>query len=326
MINAVKLAAKTLSKKGVMGRKVSVDAQDSPCNPQVAVQAASKLVTDGVVGVVGPYCSSDAIPASTVYHRANIPMINSASTNPTLTEQGFNNVFRTIGRDDEQGAFAAKIIATKLHATKVAIVHDNSTYGKGLAEQTRSVLGKYSSVKIVYFDAITPGGKDFSASLTQLRTLSPELTYFTGYYPDGGLFLKQFVQLGVPGRFMAGDANNDSQFIKLAGSDASKALITCAPTPNLVPSAKAFVSQYKATYHTDPGAYSAYSYDATTVLAWAINKAHSTSGPAVIKALHTVKNYPGITGKITLNKKGDRVQIQYIVETVKNGQFVRANV
>jgi ABC-type branched-subunit amino acid transport system substrate-binding protein len=86
------------------------------------------------------------------------------------------------------------------------------------------------------------------------------------------------------------------------------------------------VSQYKATYHTDPGAYSAYSYDATTVLAWAINKAHSTSGPAVIKALHTVKNYPGITGKITLNKKGDRVQIQYIVETVKNGQFVRANV
>src|SRR5581483_4651207 len=101
----------------------TLDAQDSPCNPQVAVQAAQKLVTDGVVGVIGPYCSGDAIPASTIYHRAGIPMITPAATNPTLTEQGFNDIFRTIGRDDEQGAFAAGIIANKLHATKVAIIH-----------------------------------------------------------------------------------------------------------------------------------------------------------------------------------------------------------
>ncbi len=327
IIRAVKIAATNVNKHGgAMGRKISIDAQDSPCNPQVAVQAAQKLVTDGVAGVVGPYCSGDAIPASVIYHRANIPVITPASTNPKLTEQGYNNVFRTIGRDDEQGEFAAKIIATKLHATKIAIVHDNSTYAKGLAEQTRDALGKYSGVKVIYFDAITPGSKDFSATLTQLRNLSPQLTYFTGYFTEGGLFLKQFVQLGVPGRFMAGDANNDPQFVKLAGSDAEKALITTVPTPNLVKSARGFVKQYKATYHTDPGAYSTYAYDATNLLVWAINKTHSTSGPTLIKQLHKVKNYHGITGNITLNAKGDRVQLVYIVETVRNGQFVRAKI
>src|SRR5207302_810307 len=119
IIRAVKLAVANANKHGgVMGDTITLDAQDSPCNPQVAVQAAQKLVTDGVVGVVGPYCSGDAIPASTIYHRANLAMITPASTNPKLTEQGFNDIFRTVGRDDEQGLFAARVIAKTLHAKK----------------------------------------------------------------------------------------------------------------------------------------------------------------------------------------------------------------
>jgi len=326
MVRAMKLAVATWNKTGgVMGKRITLDAQDSPCNPQVAVTAAQKLITDGVVGVDGPYCSGDAIPTSVLFYRAHIPLVDPAATNPKLTEQGFNNIFRTIGRDDEQGGFAAGIIASKLHAKKVAIIHDNTVYAKGLADQTRLALGKYAGVNVVFFDAITPGSKDFSSFLTQLRTKSPDVTYFTGYYADGGLLLKQFIQLGVSGRFMAGDANNDVGFIKLAGSDAQKALITGAPTPSLLPNAKGFVRQYQAAYHTAPGAYSTYSYDAMNILLRGIQKAHSTSGPAIIRALHTVKNYHGITGLITFNAKGDRTQIQYIVETVRNGQFVRAN-
>jgi ABC-type branched-subunit amino acid transport system substrate-binding protein len=327
MVDAVKLAVANANKHGgVLGKKVTVDAQDSPCNPQVAVAAAQKLITDGVVGVVGPYCSGDAIPTSVIFYRKHIPVLDPAATNPKLTEQGFDNIFRTIGRDDEQGAFAAKIMVTKLHAKRIAIIHDNTVYAKGLATQTRGSLRKYKGTKVVYFDAIVPGSKDFSATLTQIKTLNPQITYFTGYFSDGGLMLKQFAQLGVPGRFMAGDANNSPAFISLAGSAADKALITCAPTPSLIPSAKGFVRQYKSTYHTEPGAYSTYSYDGANILLSAIAKAHSTSGPAIIKQLKKVKNFPGITGPITFNSKGDRVQIQYIVETVRNGTFVRAKV
>src|ERR687884_836012 len=130
MLNAAKLAVANANRAGgVLGRHITLDAQDSPCSPQVAVQAAQKLVADGVVAVVGPYCSGDAIPASTIYYRAGIAMVTPAATNPKLTEQGFDDIFRTIGRDDEQGLFAAGVMH-KLHATRVAIIHDNTVYAK----------------------------------------------------------------------------------------------------------------------------------------------------------------------------------------------------
>ena len=327
MLNAAKLAvAGANNAGGVLGRHITLDAQDSPCNPQVAVQAAQRLVADGVVAVVGPYCSGDAIPASTIYHRAGIAMVTPAATNPKLTEQGFDDIFRTIGRDDEQGLFAAGLMVRKLHATRVAIIHDNSVYAKGLAEQTRLALRKYPGATVVFFDAIVSGSHDFSSILTRLRSMKPQVTYFTGYYADGGLLLKQFEQLGIPGRFMAGDSNNDPTFIKLAGTVAEKALITMAPIPQLVPSAAGFVRQYTATYHKGPGAYSAYTYDATNVVLHAITAAKSVAPAAIVRALHMTKGYPGVTGPITFNRVGDRVQIQYILITVRSGQFVRAHI
>jgi ABC-type branched-subunit amino acid transport system substrate-binding protein len=325
MENGAKLAIANVNKAGgVLGQQVSLDAQDSPCNPQVAVQAAQKLVTDGVAAVIGPYCSGDAIPASTIFHRAGIPMVDPAATNPKITAQGFNNIFRVIGSDDQQGAFAAGVIVNRVHARRVALIHDNTVYAKGLATYTQDALQKYPGVKVVLFDAITSGSKDFSSILTRLRTLNPQATYFTGYYADGGLLLKQFVQLGVPGQFMAGDSNNAPQFIQLAGADAPKALITTAPIAQQLPSAATFVKQFTATYHTGPAAYSAYTYDATAVALSAIKAAKSTSPSAIISALSKTKAFPGITGKISFTATGNRAQINYILLTVRNGKFVIA--
>ncbi len=325
IIDSVRLAVVNTNKNGnVLGMKLVVDAQDSPCNPQVAVQAAQKLVNDGVAGVVGPYCSGDAIPASTIYHRAGIPMITPGSSNPKLTEQGFDDIFRTIGRDDEQGAYAARIMVNRFHAKRIALIHDNTVYAKGVATQTQLALRKYAGTSIVFFDALTPNSHDFSSILTHVRSAHPDVTYFTGYYSDGGLLVKQFVQLGVSGTFMAGDANNDPAFIKLAGSYANKAFVTTAPVPQIVASASGFVRQYETTYHRGPGAYSAYAYDAANVLIHAIQMAHTASLPAVVKQLHQIKNFPGVTGPITFNAKGDRVQVQYVTITVRNGHFVPA--
>jgi branched-chain amino acid transport system substrate-binding protein len=325
MLNAMKLAVAHVNKTGgLLGKQVQIDAQDDQCTAQVGVQAAQKLVTDGVVGVVGGYCSGATIPASTIYHRAGIPMITPAATNPRLTEQGFNDVFRTIGRDDEQGAFVARIM-NAMHFKTVALVHDNTVYAKGLATQTQLSLQKnYPGIKVVFFDAIVSGSKDFTSILTRIKALNPSVTYFTGYYADGGLFLKQFEQLGVSGQFMAGDSNNDPTFIKLAGTYAEKALISTAPIPQLVPSAAGFIKEYTATYHMGPGAYSGYTYDAAQVLLNAIKKAGTTNAATLDKTVAATKNFPGITGPITFSSTGDRVQITYILITVRNGQFVRA--
>ncbi len=325
MLDAMKLAVAHANKTGgLLGKQVQLDAQDDQCTAQVGVTAAQKLVTDGVVGLVGGYCSGATIPASTVYHRAGLPMITPAATNPKLTAQGFNDVFRTIGRDDEQGLFVARAM-NKLHARTVALIHDNTVYGKGLATQTELSLQKnYPNIKVVFFDAIVSGSKDFTAILTKVRALKPDVTYFTGYYADGGLLLKQFEQLGVPGQFMAGDANNDQTFIKLAGKYAEKALVSTAPLPQLLPSAASFVKDYTATYHVGPGTYSVYTYDAAQVLFSAIKTTNSTSPAALVKAVAATKNFPGVTGPITFSSSGDRVQITYILITVRNGQFVAA--
>lgn len=325
MLDAAKLAVAQVNKSGgVLGQQVTLDPQDAACSPQVAVQAAQKLVSDNVVAVVGPYCSGAAFPASAIFHRAGIADVDPAATNPKLTEQGFNDFFRTCGRDDEQGTFAARIMVDKLHAHRVVLIHDNTVYAKGLATQTELSLQKYKGVKVVLFDAITPGSRDFSSILTKIRGLKPDVTYFTGYYSDGGLLTKQFYQLGVSGQFMAGDSNNYPTYISLAGQYATRALITTPPTPQLLPSARAYVKAYAAAYHTQPGAYSGYTYDATLVALHAIKVAKSADPSAIIHALSMIRNFEGATGPITFNTKGDRTQIQYVLVKVRNGQFVPA--
>lgn len=327
MLNAMKLAVDITNKAGgVLGDQITVDAQDSPCDAQVAVSAAQKLVTDGVVAVIGPYCSGDAIPASTIYARANLPFVDPAATNPKLTQHGYHNIFRTIGRDDQQGTFAAIVMEKKFHAKRIAIVHDNTTYAKGLATYTQAAVQKYPSANVVFFDAIVPGSRDFSPILTKIKSLKPDVTYFTGYYADGGLFVKQFLQLGVSGNVMCGDGNNSPGFVQLAGSSAEKAFITGAPIPQFVPSAAGFVKQFTAMYHTAPGAYSAYTYDAAMIAIHAIKLAKSTNPAAINHILSMTKGYPGVTGPISFSPVGDRVQIQYVLATVRGGHFVPVKV
>jgi len=305
----------------VLGRPIQIVSADDACDAQQGVTAAQKLVDAGVVAVAGGYCSSAAIPASGVYHTAGVAFVADASTNPQLTEQGFNNVFRDIGRDDQQGPFAANFMVNMLHAHRIAIVHDNTVYAKGLAQATQTALQGKSGVQVVFFDAITPGDKDFSAVLTRIKGLKPDVVYFTGYFAEGGLFAKQFKDVGVPGAFMAGDANNDPTFIQEAGSAANGVMVTSSPIAQFLPGAKAYIAQYSAKYGKAPGPYSAYEYDAVNIVIAAIKRAGGTDRAAVVKALAATANFKGITGTVTFNAKGDRAGTVYMVLLIKNGQF-----
>ena len=314
------------AKGGVLGRKLEIVAFDDACDAQQSVTAAHKLVDGGVVAVAGGYCSSAAIPASAVYHDAGVAFVADASSNPKLTDQGFENVFRVIGRDDQQGPYAAGFMMGTLKAKKIAIIHDNTLYAKGLADATKAALDGKPGVQVVFFDAVTPGEKDFSAVLTKVKSLTPDVTYYTGYYPEGGLIAKQFKDLGVPGKFMAGDANNDPTFISEAGPASEGVYVTSTPLPQDQSSAKSFIDRYKKRWNQDPGPYSALEYDAVNVVINAIKQSGSTDRAAVIKAITATKNYQGATGAINFDKKGDRTSVLYITYIIKGGKFVPTGV
>ena len=310
------------AKGGVLGRKLEIVTFDDACDAQASVTAAHKLVDGGVVAVAGGYCSSAAIPASAVYHDSGVAFVADASSNPKLTDQGFENVFRVIGRDDQQGPYAAGFMMKTLKAKRIAIIHDNTVYAKGLADATKAALTGKPGVQVVFFDAITPGEKDFSAVLTKVKSLNPDVTYFTGYYPEGGLVAKQFKDLGVSGKFMAGDANNDPTFVSEAGSAAEGVYVTSTPLPQDQSTAKAFIAQYKARWNQDPGPYSALEYDAVNVVIDALRRAGKADRAAVIKMITATKNYHGATGTISFDKKGDRTSVLYISYIIKNGKFM----
>jgi branched-chain amino acid transport system substrate-binding protein len=320
---AATLAAEEWNAKGgVLGRKLEIVSFDDACDAQQSVTAAHKLLDASVVAVAGGYCSSAAIPASAVYHDAGVAFVADASSNPKLTDQGFENVFRVIGRDDQQGPYAAGFMMKTLKASRIAIVHDNTAYAKGLADATKAGLEGKSGVQVVFFDAVTPGEKDFSAVLTKVKSLKPDATYYTGYYPEGGLIAKQFKDLGVSGKFMAGDANNDPTFIKEAGSASEGMFVTSTPLPQDQSSAKSFVDRYKKRWNQDPGPYSALEYDAVNVVVNAIKQSGSADRAKIVKAIAATKDYQGATGTINFDKKGDRTSVLYITYIIKGGKFV----
>ena len=320
---AATLAAEEANAKGgVLGRKVEIVSFDDACDAQQSVTAAHKLLDAGVAAVAGGYCSSAAIPASAVYHDAGVVFVADASSNPKLTDQGFENVFRVIGRDDQQGPYAAGFMMNTLKAKRIAIIHDNTAYAKGLADATNAAIKGKAGVEVVFFDAVTPGEKDFSAVLTKVKSLKPDATYYTGYYPEGGLIAKQFKDLGVAGKFMAGDANNDPTFISEAGNASEGVFVTSTPLPQDQSSAKSFVDRYTKRWKQDPGPYSALEYDAVNVVLNAIKQSGSADRAKIVKAVAATKNYQGATGSINFDKKGDRTSVLYITYIIKGGKFV----
>ncbi|GAB0119959.1 branched-chain amino acid ABC transporter substrate-binding protein [Acidisoma sp. 7E03] len=313
-------AAQINAAGGVLGKQLQIVGEDDGCDAQMGVQAAQKLVDSGVPVVAGSYCSGAALPELVTLHRAGIPYVLDAATNPKLTSMGFDTVFRTIGRDDEQGPFAAAFIADYLHAKKAAVIDDNTTYSKGLAENTVQALKK-DGVDVVYYDAITPGQMDYSAVLTHVAALKPDVIYYTGYFSEAGLLAKEAAALHLKLQMMGGDSTNDPTLIKTAGPGAEGWIATTAPLPQFLSGAKDFVDAYTKKYGQAPGPYSVYEYDAVGVVAKAIADAKSDKPADITAALHQIKDYPGITGKITFDKQGDRTVAVYITVVVKNGAF-----
>jgi len=304
---------------GVLGKKIDLEISDDQHDPKQAVAVANKMVNNGVVGVIGHFNSSCSIPASDTYNRAGIPMISPGSTNPQLTERGYKSVFRVCGRDDQQGKIGGEFVTDKLGLRKVAVLHDKTTYGQGLADEFKKTLG--GKTEVVYYGGIVQGDKDFKSVLTAIKEKGPELIFFGGIYPEMGLLVRQSRELGIKAPFMSGDGSIDPKFIEIAGAESAEGTyLTFSPDPQNIPSARDFVSAYRARFG-ELGPYSIYAYDATNILLSAISEAKSTEGKAIGSKLHS-GNFKGSLGPIAFDAKGDVTVSPYVVWITKGGRFV----
>jgi branched-chain amino acid transport system substrate-binding protein len=316
--NGVELAVAEWNEKGgLFGKKIELLVGDDQHDPKQAVAIANKFVNSGVVGVIGHWNSNASIPASEVYQRSNISMITPASTNPQVTDRGYKNIFRVCGRDDQQGSVAAEFVATQLKAKRVAILHDKTTYGQGLANEFRKALG--TRAEVVYYDGIIQGDKDFRGVLTTVASKKPDVFFFGGIYPEGGLLVKQAKEVGLNAPMVSGDGVIDQVFVQIAGPAADGTYLTFSPDTTRLPSAQEILKKYRTRYG-EPGPYSFYAYDAAQVLLLGIQKAGTMDGFAISQAIHT-SSYDGITGRIQFDSKGDLTVTQYVVWITKGGQF-----
>jgi branched-chain amino acid transport system substrate-binding protein len=234
--------------------------------------------------------------------------------------------FRTCPRDDEQGLVAAKFIR-ELGFKKIAIVHDNSSYAKGLAVESAAAIEKDNIAKIAFNDALQPGERDYTAILTKLKGVAPDAILFTGYYPEAGMLLRQMQEMKWSVPMVGGDATNNVDLVKIAGKGAAKGYrFISPPMPSDIdsPAAKAFLKAYQAKHNAVPSSiWSVIAGDAFNVLVEAV-KAKGQRPEAVAEFLHKdLKDFDGLTGKISFNDKGDRVGDLYRLYLVdESGAFI----
>ena len=320
------LAEQQNAKGGVLGKQIEVVTEDDGGDPRTASLAAQRLTTRGVVGVIGTYGSSVTEASQAIYDEVKLPQIANGSTAIRLTEKGFKHFFRTAPRDDEQGRMAARTI-DRLGFKKVAILHDNTSYAKGLADEANALL-KGQGAEVVFFDALTPGERDYTAILTKLKGASPDVVLFTGYYPEAGLLLRQKKDMNWQVPFLGGDATNNVDLVKIAGKEAAEGFYFLSPPQPQdldTPDAAAFLADYQKKYNElPPSIWAMLAGDGFRVMVAGIAGAKSTDGDKIAAYLHKdLKDHPGLSGPISFDAKGDREGEVYRVYKVDaEGNFV----
>jgi branched-chain amino acid transport system substrate-binding protein len=303
---------------GVMGQKLHITIHDDACDPKQAVAVANQLAANPPAVVIGHFCSGSSIPASSVYAEEGILEISPGSTNPKFTDNGHWNVFRTCGRDDQQGALAGKVLIKMFPGKKIAIVDDRQTYSQGLADETRKALNA-GGVKEAMNDTITPGEKDYSALVAKLKQAGIDVLYFAGYQVEGGAIVRQMRQQNMQTVVMGGDALVSRDFWAITGPAGEGTLMTFAPDPTHDPKNAGVIGRMKAAGRQTDG-YPLFSYAAVQAWAEAATKAGSTDAHKVAEQLHAM-TFDTTRGIIKFDAKGDVLGANYVVYRWHDGGY-----
>jgi len=307
---------------GVGGKKVRLEIGDDACDPKQAVAVANSFVSKKVSFVAGHFCSSSSIPASEVYADAGILQITPASTNPKLTDEAakkkWQHVFRTCGRDDSQGKVAAAYMLKNYAGKKIAFLHDKSTYGKGLADETLAAFKAGKGVAAME-ESYNQGDKDFAALVSKMKAAAIDVIYVGGYHTEAGLIVRQAREQGLNAQLISGDALVTDEFWKISGPAGAGTLMTFGPDPRKNPAAKDVVEKFKAAKY-EPEGYTLYTYAAIQVWAQTVNATKSTKTADLAKKMREA-TYDTVIGKLRFNAAGDRRDTDYVFYVWKDGKY-----
>jgi branched-chain amino acid transport system substrate-binding protein len=323
MKNGAQLAINEINADGgVDGRDLKLIAQDGACDAKTAAAAANKLVTQKVDVSVGGYCSGATLPTLPIFEKAGVPMIIPAANSTELVDQGLANVFLINGTGTQQ-ADAALQYMDQEGAKKVALIDDNTSYSVDIANLTADRLKESGGPELAAHESVTAGESDYSANVNSVLKSNPDFVYWTGYYQEGGLIIRQLRQAGYEGQIMVADGSVDTKLLEIAGDqNAEGILATMTQTPDTIAGAEDWISNYKKEFGAEPGPYSTQSYDAVRLAAEAIKEAGGTDGDKVIEALEGIDGFQMFSGPLKFTPEHTLSTGGFQILVSEGGKFV----
>lgn len=308
---------------GINGRSLRLLIEDDACDPGQALTAAGKLAAAKVKFVAGHFCSQASIRSSKVYAEEGIPMISPGSTDPRLTDERVGtNIFRVCGREDQQGDVAGKYIADTFKGQKVAILHDRTGYGRGLAEKTKKAMNSAGLMEVM-FEGYPAGEKDYSALVTRMKGADIDVVYVGGYHTEVSLIVRGMRGQGMGSVVMSGDALVNGEYWQLAGAAGEGTLMTFLPDAERSPAATDVRARFAAKKISTQGAV-LYTYAAIQAWAQAAQAAKTEDGRAVIAKLNEIE-IKSVLGTFKFDKKGDPSLPPYKLYQWKAGRYDQVN-
>ncbi len=316
MENAILLAVSEINAKGgILGRNVITITGDETCDPQQATAAASNLIAEDVVAVVGGYCSPAMVPTLKIYGDAGVPVVIPAANSSKLIGANPGNGFQINSPGIDQAITAVNLFKEK-KIRKLAIIHQEDGYSKELAFLTKKKW-KEMGQEVVAVEVAAKGGQDYSPLVTRLKNKSPDAVFWTAYCDDGALVIKQLRQGGFSKLIAVGDGSNSLKLMEVAGKAAEGVFCFSNPTIEYLSDAKAFGDSYRKKFNQEPGPYSALSYDGMNLLADAIKRAGAADKAAIAKALKETMEFKGIAGPISFKADNTLVRSNFVVLIAK---------
>jgi branched-chain amino acid transport system substrate-binding protein len=320
MENSIKLAVDEINKAGgVLGMNIVTITGDDGCDPQMATAAASKLVSSDVVGVVGGYCSGATLPTLKIYGDAGTPFVVAAANSTKLIDANPGTAFQINSTGFDQVNTAVSLFAEK-GVKKLAIVHQGDGYSEDLAKLTKKKWMAMGN-EVVAYEVVNKGEQDQSSLVTKIKSTAPDAVFWTAYYSDGALLIKQLRQAGFRKLIAVGDGSNSPKLLEIAGKAAEGVVCFSNPTAEYLPAAKNYTESYKTVYKQAPDAYGPLAYDGMQLMADAIKRAGSTDKAAIVKALKETKAFNGITGAISFTDKNTLAKSNFVVLVAKGGKW-----
>ncbi len=306
---------------GVLGEQVALEIGDDACDPKQAVAVANQLVAAGAVYIAGHFCSGSSIPASAVYSEEGVIQVSPASTNPKFTDERPNpdgGTYRVCGRDDQQGAVAGEFLATTFPDGNIAIVHDKTAYGKGLADQTMLAYEAAGGTPVLY-EAYTAGEKDYTALVSKLKQNEVDVLYVGGYHTEAGLMARQMRDQGMDTVLVSGDALVTDEYWAITGDAGEGTLMTFSPDPRKNEEIAPLVERFREQ-GIEPEGYVLYTYAAIQVFAQAAEAAGSTDYDAMVEALND-GTFDTVLGELSFDDKGDVTLPGYVFYEWSDGNY-----